>query len=993
MLFKGISVRAATLLFVIAFLIGATMVFIAYWHTKNIEKAALERAAASYSHAISTFRSFYSKEVLSKLHDSEVKVSHNYKGEPSTIPIPATMTIDLTKKINSRDRHINISVVSQYPYPWRHQNKLNEFEKQANKWFKTSAESSFSEVININEEDFLGFASPMRMTESCVTCHNNHPDSPKKDWKIGDVRGLQVVYMPLNIASTGNQLGLSYLIGFIVLSFVGAFSVILWLTNNNQIAFAEVGQKTRKLQKAMNDLGIAKQTADNANKAKGDFLANMSHEIRTPMNAIIGLSHLALHSDHDQNQNQNYFQKINNSATNLLNIINDILDFSKIEAGRMDIEVADFELDKLLQSVYDINYIRAEDKGISLSIHRDFSIPNTLKGDLVRLNQILTNLISNAIKFTETGNVQVDVIPVAIADDELTLRISVTDTGVGIAEEKLDSLFEAFTQADASTTRRFGGTGLGLSITKQLTELMSGKINIESKPDQGTKIIIELPFPISSTPERDSNLLMDKQFLLLGKDNKLEALLQTLNLTYKTLDLDITGVNDIENHIRSNLVDCIVLSDLGQKGPDLIDYIARLRNRVPEVILIPSVLITTPRNAKAINSEHSYELRTISNLYTPSLLLETLESVLTDSENNQDILQQRHSRNEQDNILGAKVLLAEDNLINTEVAKGILEKIGVHTTCVENGLEAIEKLEQEHFDLLLLDMQMPIMDGYETAKRIRLDNHYDSLPIIALTAHAMTGDHQRSLELGMNGHITKPIDPDELLDALLKWIKPKKRNLTKNPSKQDPSTSINIPDFLPGLKLKEALKRVSNDLNTYGSLWEMYRQNYGNAVSDITELNKKGSLKEVKAYAHALKGVTSNLGAHQISEIATEMERMNTSHEVMSILQKFQEASATVEQSLALLFKEQTIDRCIDIDKPEERINTITTLHIETLRHLLTLLKEGDTKSISVIQALSQTSSPDDKNIREISNAISDFEFERAIELVECLLIQLEKNE
>lgn len=777
MLVKGISAKAATLIFVIASLIGATMVFIAYWHTKNIEKAALERAAASYSHAISAFRSFYAKEVLSKLHDSDVRVSHLYKGEPGTIPIPATMTIDLTEKINSNDRHISISVVSEFPYPWRRQAQLNAFETNATRWFKTSSESSYSDVIKIDEKDFLGFASPMRMTESCVTCHNNHPDSPKKDWKLGDVRGLQVVYMPLNVATTGNHIGLAYLIGFIILSFVGAFSVILWLTNNNQIAFAEIGQKTRKLQQTMKQLSGAKQAAEDASKAKSEFLANMSHEIRTPMNAIIGLSHLALHDKHDKGRDEGYFNKINSSATNLLNIINDILDFSKIEAGRMEIETADFELDELLQSVYDINYMRAEEKGIAFSLHRDFSIPNILQGDFVRLSQILTNLISNAVKFTETGSVKVEVKPVTFVDDMLTLVFAVTDTGVGIDKGKLETLFDAFTQEDSSTTRRFGGTGLGLSITKQLTELMNGQIDMESELNKGTKISVQLTFPISSVEPREIDSLSGKQLLLLGDDDALEVFLKGMHLAYIKQGVDAQTISDLGSFLQNNSVDCIVLSTLAMKDAGPVDALLKLQDQVSEVAQSPLVLITSPEIASIINAQERTNYRAIVNFCTPSLFLETLLSVLNNSQKAYDA-EQTSTSNTEHQLQGAKILLAEDNLINTEVAKSILEIMGVTTICVENGLEALEILEQDNFDLLLLDMQMPVMDGYETAKRIRADERYKDFPIIALTAHAMASDHQRSLDLGMNGHVTKPIDPEELREELLKWINPKRNQNT-----------------------------------------------------------------------------------------------------------------------------------------------------------------------------------------------------------------------
>ncbi|MCP4598027.1 ATP-binding protein [Neptuniibacter sp.] len=983
MLFKGISVRAATLLFVLAAMVGATMVFIAYWHTKNIERAALERAAASYSHAIGAFRSFYSAEVLSKLHGSGVTASHDYKGKPATIPIPATMTIDLARKINSRDGHINVSVISEHPYPWRPKRDLSHFERQAFTWFNSSAEHTYSETLDIDGEEFLGFASPMRMSESCVACHNSHPQSPKRDWKMGDVRGLQVVYMPLTATGMGNQLGLSYLIGFIILSFMGAFSVILWLTNNNQLAFAELDQKTNKLEGALDQLAQAKDAAEDANRAKSDFLANMSHEIRTPMNAIIGLSHLALDSDQDSAKQHSYFKKINTSASNLLNIINDILDFSKIEAGHLEIESADFELDKLLQSVYDVNYIRAEDKGIYFRIHRDFSIPNILKGDVVRLNQILTNLISNAIKFTEKGGVQVDISPVAIADEEIRLCIKVSDTGLGIAEDKLESLFEAFTQADASTTRRFGGTGLGLSITRQLTELMHGDIDLESTPEKGTIISVELPFPISSAMEQKEYLLNDKRLLVIGSSPELVALLHSLRLSYESKAYGMDQLHDVETYLRSNLVDCLILVDQRDEL-DLIDYVAQLRRKIPEVVMYPTVLITTPRNAKAIQSDHNYDLFTITDLYTPSLLLDTLQNALASEQNDYEVDFRSSSRNQIEDILGARVLLAEDNPINTEVAKGILEKMGVKATCVENGKEVLEILSKQKFDLLLLDMQMPVMDGYEAAAAIRSDSRFDELPILALTAHAMAGDEQRSRELGMNGHITKPIDPDELLNALVKWIKPGERHSEKVVLVD--SGTQGVPEQLPGLNLQAGLSRLSNDVQLYCNLLNKFEQSYGDALNKASLLFTTADLAGLQAYSHGLKGVAANLGADDLSAVAAEIEQLKALPEDQGqqLLQDLEQAIVTLKQGIESLYE------VVGLSSPDEGepLTVDEGELLSDLQRLLDLVTTGDTGSLSMAETVKSKSagSANAGMIEQITNAVSDFEFEKAEDLLQQLL-------
>ena len=607
-----------------------------------------------------------------------------------------------------------------------------------------------------------------------------------------------------------------------------------------------------------------------ANSFKSEFLANMSHEIRTPMNAIIGLGHLLTKTSLLPKQSD-YVNKIQISAKSLLGIIDDILDFSKIEAGRLNIETIPFRFDEIFENISILASTRIGDSPIEFLYDFDTNIPPMLSGDPYRIGQILTNLVSNAVKFTDTGSIVVRAILKEMDTKEAWLRFEVEDTGIGINPENLTSLFDPFTQADGSTTREYGGTGLGLSISNKLCTLMGGSIGAESTLGKGSLFHFELPllvprvqkFPVPHPELKNLKvLLVDDNPMaqdIIGDMLESMTFLVTIAKSGKEalshLDNPNNGFNLILLDWRLPDIDGFGVSEIIHKnyGEDR-----------------PIVILMTAYGREVLdhNAGDQYIDGLLIKPLTPSQLFDAIIRAYDSRSTDERSVDPSASNKSLPQKLKGKVLLVEDNEINQQVAKELLEQIGLEVDTVDDGEQAVNYVKQQRPNLVLMDIQMPVMDGYEATKQIRKLPDMEDLPIFAMTANAMVGDADKSTQAGMNGHIAKPVDPEELYNTIREQLTT--TTATTNNSTQ---TSWNPPqNNPPGIDLQRGIKQVGGNPDFYLKLLAKFVTNHGECVQQLNEMLERSELDDARRSAHTIKGVAGNIGAYELQKRATELE-------------------------------------------------------------------------------------------------------------------------
>jgi PAS domain S-box-containing protein len=879
-----------------------------YAHSVIAKSIALENARA-YSEALATFRSLYSSEVVERVREHGIEVTHDYHDREGAIPLPATLSMKLGEQIGVAGPDMATYLYSPYPFPGRDNvgGLRDSFAEDAWKALSANPDSPFSRVEEVNGRLTLRYATADRMRASCIDCHNSHPDTPKDDWKVGDVRGVLEVAMQMEttvartwsslgqtlllftIFGTAAVLGMTLVIGrlqhtsrqldmrvqertselrtsnaqlkteisereqieqalreseqrfktlvehateaillldidagtfiegnpnalqlfglsrekFLKMNPValspgtqpdgrssldsanekigraldGETVVFEWMHCNVQgepipceVRLVRLPSSDRRIirasitditlrKQAEAELRRAKEAAEAVSRAKSDFLANMSHEIRTPMNGIIGMTELLSNTPLTSEQH-NYLHMVQDSAASLLHLLNDFLDFSKIEAGKMFLETIDFSLRETVGQTVKTLAAAADQKGLELACHIDPELEDNLAGDPGRLRQIIVNLVGNAIKFTESGEVIISVTRDSPTESPTTLHFTIRDTGIGISPENQAGIFDQFAQADSSTTRRYGGTGLGLTISNQLVSMMQGRMWLESKVGTGTTFHFTAKFGIgtSETPSPATNS---------------EAVLRIIN-----------------------------------------------------------------KSARPV----------------PTLTMER---------------QRAHDRK-------LRILLVEDGAINQRVATGLLESWGHDIKLAVNGKAAIDMFATDVFDMVLMDIQMPEMDGYEATAIIREQEDGSHTPIIAMTAAAMSDDRQRCLEAGMDDYVAKPIASDELYAIIEKYASSAFPSTARRVSQQERqgkhTTSADSNEA--HIDLRKAESRIVGGSSAMKEVAELLIEELPKMLEAVESSVQTADAKSLRLTAHTLKGSAEIFGASEVAAIARVLERM-----------------------------------------------------------------------------------------------------------------------
>ncbi|WP_306519991.1 response regulator [Rheinheimera sp.] len=744
----------------------------------------------------------------------------------------------------------------------------------------------------------------------------------------------------------------------------------------------------QKVWERTQELASAKIRAEDATAAKSSFLARMSHEIRTPINAVIGLSRLAIKTELNSEQ-QDYIGKIQESGEVLLSLVNDILDFSKIEAGKLELEQTRFPLEKVVRRAVNLNALKAHAKGLELVCDIDPQIPSALLGDPLRIQQVLVNLISNAVKFSDQGAIGIKLQLVSDQGEQLKIQGSVSDNGIGISPDQQRSLFQSFSQADDSITRKYGGSGLGLAICKQLCELMQGEIWLESTPDVGSTFYFSIMLgKAPALPAANhSNLPLDfgKLRALVVDDISLArtvllSLLSELGISADETDNGYQAIELVQQARNINRPYDFVLMDWRMPGLDGIETSRRIQqlDNAPHILMVSAY---DKEQAKA-NLQGVKIHQFIEKPVNHSMLLDAIYNM---QQHEQPAARRMVAQDSQiPNLSPYRILLVEDHPINRQVALGLLKDSKVQVDIAENGLLAIRRLQQQKYDLVLMDIQMPQMDGLTATRQIRQQLMLTDLPIIAMTAHAMQSDIAQSKVAGMNEHLTKPIDPEQLYRTLLTYLTPvtspaqKEGDMALSPDEQLLLTQLAI---VPDLDTVQAQKNLGGKTSLYLNLLRDFEQEHRSQVATLQQLYQQQQWQQLHLDIHSLKSTSAYIGAFTLSQSCQKLETM------------LAEGGAEAEAFELMLQQLAQLQNQLSRLMPAQAQKTGFVSLEAVLQALLPLLRESDFAAEELVPALlelgrSQQCWP---QLCQITDEISDVEYERAAVHCQQLLQQLQK--
>jgi PAS domain S-box-containing protein len=770
---------------------------------------------------------------------------------------------------------------------------------------------------------------------------------------------------------------------------VRAFGIVMDVTET-----VEQQKKLFQAEKLRTEADLAKEAAESSEKTKSLFLANMSHEIRTPMNAILGMCYLAEDST-DNPATLDYLKKIDRVAKSLLRLINDILDLSKIESGRLDLENLEFSVEDVMKEVINVTKVKKTQTGVELHTYLGADIPDRVKGDPFRLEQVLTNLMSNAIKFTEEGDVLLSVECLEYDEKKVFLRFSVKDTGIGISEENRKKMFQVFTQADESTTRRFGGTGLGLAVTKQLVELMGGTIEIESEVGIGSNFICRIPLGFVKGSRTRKNVFVPdpslKGLKILAADDNPTArkiifsLLEPMGFQTHVVESGLKAIDEFRKAEIDRDPFGLLILDRDMPGMSGVETVKALKKEF-SLDKQRLILVTSRDKNKVEKKEMAMGFsKVLTKPFQPSVLFNTIMDAFGHenpiSRESSNVALSTYS------FEGSHILLVEDNEINQEVAEKILKKLDIRISLAQNGQEAIQMIKTNHYDLILMDLQMPVMGGLEATREIRkLDlPGLDELPILAMTAHAMKSDKDRCLKAGMNGHISKPFEPSDLCRTLARWLEAKE---TITMSNENPEITDLFTLDVPGIDMDTARRLLSNNSDLFRKLLLKFIDGYTEAPGKITDLIASEDIESAHRMAHSIKSVAGSLGMTELQVCSADLEHTLGRDEDISLGQ-LEDFSNSLRKVVDGLQANSYLNS--DSAEPELPQGDIEDLkkHLDEMQDALKEFKPKPCKDL--LKEINNWSWPDAfaKDLDDLEQLIKRYRFQEALEVQQSFVDKL----